>query len=293
MRVLILGGGGMLGHKLWQSFHGRFDTWVTARAGFREYAKYGIFDRERLLPGVDASNFDTIVRALGTVKPDVVINCIGVIKQLDAAKDPVVSLSINSLLPHRLGELCRVGGSRFLHISTDCVFNGSRGMRTEADDSDAIDLYGRSKSLGEVSAPGSLTLRTSIIGRELSGATGLIDWFLTQRGGTVRGFRHAIYTGFTTPVLAEIIADLLERHVEMSGVWQVSSEPISKFDLLGLVNDVYGLGIRIEPETDFVCDRSLDSTRFRAATGFRPPTWPEMIQGMFRDPTPYDRWREK
>jgi dTDP-4-dehydrorhamnose reductase len=293
MRVLILGGGGMLGHKLWQSFRGRFDTWVTVRAGFREYAKYGIFDRERMLPGVDASNLDTIVRALGTVKPDVVINCIGVIKQLESAKDPVVSLSINSLLPHRLAELCRVGGARFLHISTDCVFNGARGMRTEDDDSDAIDLYGRSKSLGEVSAPGSLTLRTSIIGRELSGASGLIDWFLTQRGGTVRGFRHAIYTGFTTPVLAEIIADLLERQVEMSGVWQVSSEPISKFDLLGLVNDVYGLGIRIEPETDFVCDRSLDSTRFRAATGFRPPTWPEMIEGMYRDPTPYDRWREK
>jgi len=293
MRVLILGAGGMLGHKLWQSFQGQFETWITARSGFREYESYGIFDRERFLPGVETTDFDSIVRAVGKLKPDALINCIGVIKQLATAKDPIISLSVNSIFPHRLADLCQVGGIRLVHISTDCVFSGRKGMYSEGDTSDASDLYGRSKSLGEVDRPGCLTIRSSIIGRELKTANGLIDWFLTQRGNTVPGFQRAIYTGFTTQMMARIIADVLERHPDLHGVWQVSSDPISKYDLLGLVNKTYGLGIKIQPNTDFKCDRSLDSTRFRTATGFRPPTWPEMIHEMYQDPTPYETWRAK
>ena len=291
MRILILGGSGMLGHKLWQVYRNRFDTWATVRSSYRAYARYDLFDSQRLLGGVDAFNFDTVVRALVTVQPDVVINCTGIIKQLAAAKDPIVSLTINSLFPHRLALLCQASGARLIHISTDCVFSGRKGMYTEDDVSDAADLYGRSKFLGEVGAPGCLTLRTSIIGRELQTASGLVEWFLSNREGRVRGYTRAIYSGLTTLALADIITDILERHPELSGLYHVSSEPINKYDLLCLLRDAFGVQVEIEPYAEVQIDRSLDSSRFRAATDFTPPTWSDMIKAMAEDSTPYDEWR--
>ena len=292
MRVLILGAAGMLGHKLYQLYRRRFDTWATVRSGYGAYADYGLFEQDRLVGGVDAMKFDTVVRAMAEVEPDAVINCIGIIKQLKTAKDPILSLEINSLFPHRLANLCRAGGARLIHIGTDCVFSGRKGMYCEEDTSDAEDLYGRTKFLGEVDAPGCLTMRTSIIGRELNTATGLVEWFLANRGKQVSGFRRATYTGFTTRALAAIIADVLEKHPDLSGVYQVSSKPVNKFDLLTLINDIYGLGTQIEPDDNLVCDRSLDSSRFRSATDFEPPTWTNMIKDMYSDPTPYDDWRK-
>lgn len=291
MRVLVLGGAGMLGHKVCQVFGQRFDTWATVLPGYHAPGDYQILDADHLLDGVDAFQLDTVVRAMADVKPDAVINCIGIIKHLPAAKDPIVSLTINSLFPHQLANLCRASGCRLVHMSTDCVFSGRQGMYTEGDVSDAEDLYGRTKFLGEVDALGCLTVRTSIIGRELDTTNGLIEWFLGQRGGTVRGFCRAVFSGFTTHALACIIADVLENHPRLRGLYHVSSAPITKFDLLSLVNEVYGLGIQIEPDSEFACDRSLDSSRFRTAVNFQPPTWPAMIEEMHRDPTPYDDWR--
>jgi len=163
----------MLGHKLCQLYRRRFETWTTVRSNYREYARYDLFDPERTVGGVDAADFDSVVRAVADVKPHAVINCIGIIKQLQAAKDPIISLSINSLFPHRLANLCRIGGVRMVQISTDCVFSGRQGGYTEDDASDAEDLYGRTKFLGEIAVPDCLTLRTSIIGRELSTKSGL------------------------------------------------------------------------------------------------------------------------
>jgi dTDP-4-dehydrorhamnose reductase len=291
MRVLILGAAGMLGHKLYQLYSDRFDVWASVRTDYHAYEHYNLFDPERIIGGVDAFNLDTVMNALAEVRPEVVINCIGVIKQLATARDPIISLTVNSLFPHHVANLCRAAGARFIHISTDCVFNGRNGMYTEADPSDAEDLYGRTKFLGEVDAPGALTLRTSIIGRELNGASGLVEWFLSNRGGTVRGFRQAIYTGFTTQALAEIIADVIENHPELSGVYQVSSACINKYDLLVMLRDAYHADIEIEPYDEFRIDRSLDSSRFRTETGFTPPAWEAMIREMADDPTPYDSWR--
>jgi dTDP-4-dehydrorhamnose reductase len=290
-RILILGGAGMLGHKLCQLYRNEFKTWCTVRSFPRGPEGFEIWDKDRTLPAVDAADFDSVTRAIAQVKPDVVVNCIGIIKQLKAAKDPIVSLSINSLFPHRLANLCRAANARMIHISTDCVFSGRKGMYTEDDPSDAEDLYGRTKFLGEVNYPGCLTVRTSIIGRELHSTSGLVDWFLSNRGGKVRGFRRAIYTGFTTVALAKILGDIIRNHPELSGVWQVSSEPIDKYDLLKLVNEVYRAGIEIEPDDSFLCDRSLNSSRFRTAAHFQPPTWPEMIADMHNDPLPYDQRR--
>ncbi len=292
MKIFILGAAGMLGHKLYQAYQSDFEVWATVRGSYRDYAQYDLFHRERLIEGVDAFNFDTITRALVTVQPDVVINCIGIIKQLATAKDPIISLTINSLLPHRLAVLCQAAHSRMFHISTDCVFSGRKGMYTEQDISDAEDLYGRTKFLGEVDAPGCITLRTSIIGRELNGQSGLVEWFLSNQGGKIRGYSQAIYSGFTTQVMAAIIKNLIERQPELCGVYQVSSEPINKYDLLLLLKEKFEFPVDIAAYPDVQIDRSLDSSRFRTITAFKPPSWSEMIHEMANDPTPYNSWRK-
>lgn len=231
---------------------------------------------------VDANHFDSLIRALGSVQPDIVINCIGIIKQLPISNDPLTAIAINALLPHRISLISRTAGARVIHISTDCVFNGKKGMYVEADPSDAEDLYGRTKYLGELGYPHCVTLRTSIIGHELKGGYGLIDWFLSQTR-KVRGFSKAIYTGFPTIELARIIHDYVLPDHELSGIYQVSSEPISKYDLLRMVAERYGKEIEIEPDTDFVQDRSLDSSRFREKTGYRPPSWDGLVEMMHDD----------
>jgi dTDP-4-dehydrorhamnose reductase len=235
---------------------------------------------------------DLLEGTIQDIKPDVVINCVGIIKQLAEAKDPIVSIKINSLLPHQLASICEKTYSRLIQISTDCVFDGKKGSYTESDISNATDLYGRTKFLGEVdNRPHCLTLRTSIIGRELSTKSGLIEWFLSNKGGKVKGFTKAIYTGFSTLAMAGIIDNLIKNHSDISGVYQVSSEPINKYDLICLVNKAMGLDIDIERENDFFMDRSLLCDRFKAKTGFTPPSWSDMIGQMAADTTPYDQWR--
>lgn len=292
MKILILGGTGMLGHKLYQRLDSVSETWTTVRTSPTSLERYGIFNPARVCVGVEATDFNTIRKAVDAIKPDVVVNCIGVIKQHPLAKDPIASLTINSLLPHRLAKLGSGAGFRFIHVSTDCVFTGAKGSYLETDSSDADDLYGRTKFLGEVSENNALTLRTSIIGRELSTGTGLVEWFLTHREGTVKGFTGAIFTGFTTLELSDVIANVIENYSDLKGLYQVSSDRINKNELLGLVKDAYGReAVRICPDDELRIDRSLDSSRFRETVGYQPPSWPDMIARMASDPLPYDSWR--
>ena len=233
----------------------------------------------QVIRGVDVENVDSLTRLFTIVHPDVVINCVGLVKQLAEADDPLSAIPINALLPHRLARLCEVSGSRLVHMSTDCIFSGARGMYTESDASDANDLYGRSKYLGEVDYPHAITLRTSIIGHELDGARSLIGWFLAQEG-SVMGYKRAIFSGLPTVEIARVIRDHVIPHRELHGVYHVSAEPINKFDLLTLVAQAYKRDIDISADDQLVIDRSLDSTRFRQATGFAPKAWPELIRSM-------------
>ena len=293
MKVLILGGSGMLGHKLWQVLSNRFETYVTLRQRFGYYGKYGLFDPARTIIEVSADDFDSVVRAVDRVGPDTVVNCIGIVKQSQLAQDPLTSIFINALFPHRLAKVCRERGIRLIHISTDCVFSGRKGNYKESDVSDAEDLYGRTKLLGEVDYEGCLTLRTSMVGREIETSNGLVEWFLSQKGKTVNGYKRAIFSGFTTYALSEIISKVIIEQPDLRGVWHVAAQPISKFDFLMLVNEVYRLKIQIKPEETVVTDRSLDATHFREATGFIPPDWRDMIEQMHRDPTPYSQIRRQ
>lgn len=283
--ILILGGTGMLGHTLLRYFAScpEYDVWTTARSldGQEKHFPKDLLGRF-YADSVDANYFDSIIRAVASVKPDIVINCIGIIKQLPLSEDPLTAIAINAVLPHRISLISRAAGARTIHISTDCVFDGRKGMYSEKDPSNAEDLYGRTKFLGEVSYPHCVTLRTSIIGHELKGGYGLVEWFLAQTG-KVRGFRKAIYSGFPTIELARIIRDYVLPNPELAGVYHVSSEPISKYDLLSSVAKRYGKEIEIEPYDDFVQDRSLDSALFRQTTGYHPPSWEELIERMHGD----------
>ncbi|MBE0683405.1 MAG: SDR family oxidoreductase [Anaerolineales bacterium] len=286
MKILILGGHGMLGHRLWINLRKEHEVWVTVRQASSPFPELPEFPPKYIRTDVDASNFDQVTRALASIQPDLVINCIGLIKQIGhLARDPILSISLNALLPHRVSLICRAAKIRMIHISTDCVFSGKKGNYLENDESDAEDLYGRSKFLGEVAyPPHSITLRTSIIGRELKTRLGLIEWFLSQKDGdTIRGYKHAIFSGFTTDEFSRIILNNVIPSPELTGLYHVSSDPINKYDLLQIVNRAFERKVNILPDEDFFMDRSLDSTRFRQATGYQPPSWIEMIEEMAKD----------
>ncbi len=291
-RVLILGGTGMLGHKLWQVLSARMDAYVTARTSGRVEALASVLDPDRTVIGVSAETFETVERAVASIGPDAVLNCIGIVKQAPAAHDPIPSISINSLFPHRLAALCRSEGARLIQISTDCVFSGKAGRYNEDDLPDPVDLYGRSKLLGEVADGDCLTVRTSIIGRELAGANGLLEWFLAQQG-SVRGFRRAIFSGLTTQALARLLAAVVSDHPGLTGIRHVASEPVSKFDLLCMLKDAYHLPLEIVPDDGVVCDRSLDAGKFEHDTQLHVPSWEEMVAELVSDETPYERLRSQ
>lgn len=292
LRVLVLGGSGMLGHKVFETLRERFDVCATFRDADGAWAEFPMYaDKSRAVAGVDAMEFESVARAVREAGPDAVVNCIGVVKQVRAAHEPVPCISINALFPHRLAELCREVGARLIHMSTDCVFSGRRGRYTEDDPSDAEDLYGKTKSLGEVGGPGALTIRSSIIGRDFRRDTGLVEWFLSNRGGRVKGFRRAIYTGLTTRAMSEMIGRVIADFPDLSGLWHVASEPINKYDLLVRLRDTFDLDICVEPEDSFFCDRSLDGSRFAEKTGLRTPGWDEMILGLASESALYDDWR--
>jgi len=289
--LLVLGGGGMLGHKLCQLLPQMgFEVAATVRKPAELYTPHAsVFSGVELIDGVDAFDFEGMEGVIAARKPDAVVNCIGIIKQIREANNPLISIEINALLPHRLADLCRRIGARLIQISTDCVFSGEKGSYTESDESDARDLYGRTKFLGETTEDESaaVTLRTSIVGREISDVKhGLLEWFFSQTqvpNNTINGFARAIYTGFTTIEMTRIIAMVIRERPELVGVYHVASEPISKFDLLCMVRDAVGLDIEIEPDSEFVCDRSLVMDRFAAATGYAAGSWREMIEEFSRD----------
>jgi len=245
-RVLVLGATGMLGNAVLRLF--AQSPGYQVFGSVRSPAALRLLSNDlhpSVIAGVDVEDIDSLTHLFAVVRPDVVINCIGLVKQLAEANDPMAAILINALLPHRLARLCEVADARLVHMSTDCVFSGAKGMCAESDTADAEDLYGRSKYLGEVDYPNTVTLRTSIIGHELDSARSLIGWFLSQKGG-INGFTRAIFSGLPTVEIARVIRDYVIPHPELHGVYHVSADPIS----------------------------------FRRATGFAPKPWPELLRAM-------------
>ena len=292
MKVLVLGGNGMLGHKLVQAWETKFDVFTTLRENFSDYKHFGIFNSYKVFDKINVEKIKRFEQVIKQIKPQVIFNAIGIIKQLPSSKNVVKTLNVNSIFPHLLAEIAEKHNSRLINISTDCVFSGKKGEYTEKDYADAEDLYGKSKNFGEVTEGNCLTLRTSIIGRELSAGHSLVEWFLGNRGKTVKGFKNAIYTGFPTIVLAKIISDIIENYPNMHGLYHLSSNKISKYELLKLLNKEFATNIEIIPDEDFRIDRSLDSTKFRQETRFKPLNWAEMIKMMAEDAEFYKNFKK-
>ena len=294
VEILILGGTGMLGHKMFQCLRRRFPkTYCTVRGSLHDpcIRQLELLQEGQVFEHCDAADLTAIEPFLMQHKPGVIINCVGIVKQRPEAKEPVPSILLNALLPHRLAAICRRWGGRLIHISTDCVFSGKRGNYAEDDVADAEDLYGRTKYLGEVTSANVLTLRTSIIGRELVHQESLLEWFFQQNHKKVFGYRQAWFSGLTTSQLTDVVGDLIGQHPNLCGLYQVTSQRISKYELLCLLRDAYGLQIEILPDEEFHCDRSLNGLKFKAATGYICPAWPDLVTQLVEDETPYDEWR--
>lgn len=280
MKVLVIGASGMIGStvlrvlsekKEWQVFGSVRDVGVS------RFFHPSI--SEHLISGVDVENQDVLLKTMDRIRPDVVINCAGLTKHKPEAEDTLVSIPINTLMPHRLAGLCKLVGARLIHVSTDCVFSGEKGGYVEDDFADARDVYGKSKVLGEVNYPHAITLRTSTIGHELQSKYGLLDWFLSQEG-CCKGYIRAIFSGLPTVVFAQVVRDVVIPHAELSGLYHVAAQPINKFDLLKLIADVYSKTIEIVPDDKLVIDRSLNANLFQLATGYVAPDWPDLIKTM-------------
>lgn len=283
VRVLVFGATGMLGSTLFRYFSAdeSVETYGTMRdtSGARHFAPSL---REKLIPNVHLEGEAGMLAAFDRARPNVVINCVGIIKQLPNANDHLESLAINASLPHRLARYSSMVGARLVHFSTDCVFSGKVGQYKEGDFADCYDLYGRTKYLGEVDYEHAITLRTSIIGHELASATSLLNWFLNQ-SGKIKGFTKAIFSGLPTIEVARIVREFVIPNPNLRGLYHLSVDPISKYDLLSLVAEIYGKKILIIPDDQLVIDRSLSSARFRMATGFTPMPWRELIEAMHNE----------
>lgn len=282
-KILILGATGMLGNTLFSylSKNKNLELWATVRSVEKARKWFTKQQQETIVTFEDAQNISDFKKILSTIKPDCVVNCIGIVKQAPVEKNVIAQIYVNALFPHMLAKECTKQNVRLIHISSDCVFNGEKGMYQEKDLSDAYDVYGKTKWLGEVNGKHCVTIRTSIIGHGLENRYSLIDWFLTQKH-SVKGFTRAIYSGLPTIELARIIEKYFVEN-KMEGVYHVSSDPISKYDLLCLVSKMYNKHIAIEPDPSVKIDRSLDSTKFRKETGYQPPTWKVLIKNMYNN----------
>ncbi len=275
-RILVMGASGMLGHEAVRVLAPDFEVWGACRNP-SDLPDLGV-PPQRILGGLDAGSADSARQLIERVEPDLVFNATGIVKQREDAKAAIPSISVNSLWPHVLADACAARGIRMVHVSTDCVFSGTRGHYVESDVPDAFELYGRSKLLGEViDRENVVTLRTSIIGWQLGEPTGLVGWFRAHRAEQLKGFRKAIFSGLTTRVLTDVVRDVVVPDPTLAGLWHVSADPIDKYTLLAELAKYLGWEVDLSPDDALVIDRSLDSTRFRERTGWAPPSWGEML----------------
>jgi dTDP-4-dehydrorhamnose reductase len=280
MKVLVIGASGMIGSTVLRVLSEKKEWEVFGTIRDENVKRFfSVSVGERLVAGIDVEHPDALVKVFDQIRPDVVVNCAGLTKHKPEAEDPLVSIPINTLMPHRLAGLCKLAGARLIHVSTDCVFSGEKGGYTEEDFADARDVYGKSKALGEVDYPHAITLRTSTIGHELQSKFGLLDWFLSQEG-RCKGYTRAVFSGLPTVVFAQVVRDVVIPHAALSGLYHVAAKPIGKFELLKLIADIYGKTIDIVPDEKLVIDRSLDAKRFQLATGYIAPEWIELIKMM-------------
>ena len=277
MKILIFGAGGMIGHKMYQRLAAAYpDTWACVHRSFSEYRSFDIFNSQHVIENFDVADFSKVEERLNEIRPDLILNCVGITIRKEKIKDLEYSKHINSEFPHLLKSWVDAHKKRLIHFSTDCVFDGKADLYTESSLGTADDNYGLTKYWGEVQSANSLTLRSSMIGPELHGKTELLEWLKSQSGKTIKGFSNVIYSGVTTDVMAELVLDIIKNHSDLCGLYQVASKPISKYDLLLLLNKKLGLNVVVENEPGPVSKKILDASLIWKKIGFISPSWDEM-----------------
>ena len=289
MKVCVLGAGGLLGHMLIRVLGETIDVYGTTRESRSDSSPLARFlPQDKWIDNIDASKFDSINKVFSTTNFDTVINCIGLIKQRNAQTTEHEMMLINAEFPHRLAQVVNQQGARVIHISTDCVFSGDKGNYVETDTPDPVDVYGKSKLLGELNDVKNLTLRTSHIGRELTIRKSFIEWLLSQKSGHVEGYGHAIYSGLTSQELARLISELLNAKKGITGMFHVSSQPISKLEIINKLNELLNLEINVTSDSKVQINRSLNSDKFRLATNLIPHNWDQMLSDFCKDQKNYE-----
>ncbi len=290
MKIAVLGAGGMLGHKIYQYVAREFpETFAVFHKPAKYYRHREIFSEPEMRGGFEARSGDEVRLYLDALKPDVVVNCIGLTTRKLEAQTHSDIIAVNAVLPHILKEWCRGNSARLIHFSTDCVFSGKSGPYDETSAPDAKDLYGRSKGLGEVDGEGFLTIRSSIVGLELEGKSELLEWFLKQRGQRINGFSQVYYSGVTTTTMAKVVCELLKKKIAFSGIRQLASPVISKHDLLMLTNEIFAAGVAITPVDQPVSNKVLKQSSFFNDLGIYPPSWREQLTEVFAELPHYEK----
>lgn len=287
--ILILGVSGLIGHKLYEKLGKRFDKVSgTFHSTKDRFSSYNLFETGDLIEHVEAQNINQTLETIAKVNPDVILNCAGITKRRPEVKTPIQAITVNALFPHRLAEWAKENGKRVIHFSTDCVFDGETGNYDEASITTARDAYGQTKALGEIRYNHSLTIRSSFIGQELSVHSELLDWFLQQRGKSIKGFTKALYTGVSTIEMARVVGDVIEHHPSLSGLYQLSvAQPISKYDLLCLAREAYDIDVEITPDDSFEIKPTLNGDALRKSIDLTLPSWPEMMKKLAAESTMY------
>ncbi|NDF84089.1 MAG: SDR family oxidoreductase [Actinobacteria bacterium] len=289
MKVCVLGAGGLLGHMLIRVLGESFDVYGSTRESATTSSPLAKFlPQGQWIGEVDASKPASINKVFDADNFDVVINCVGLIKQRNSQVTDDEMMSINGEFPHYLAQVANSHGAKVIHISTDCVFSGLTGNYFETETPDPIDVYGKSKLLGELNDTRNLTLRTSHIGRELTTRKSFVDWLLSQRGGRVYGYSHAIYSGLTTRELSRLIGGLMHTNFGVTGLFHVSSEPISKLEIINKLNELLDLQIVVTPDSSVKVNRSLNSEKFQALTSITPTSWDTMLAEFCQDQKIYE-----
>lgn len=285
MRILILGGNGMIGHKMYQEISKVYkDTWVTLRNNLSSYEYHYIYNPQKVIECIDLTNLENLLNQLNTYKPDIIINACGITIRRGVEKVKSISIILNSVLPHFLNEWVVLNNKRLIHFSTDCVFSGKRGDYFDSDLKDATDLYGLTKSMGEIIHSNcAITLRGSMIGRELENMTELLEWFLIQSDNTIKGFSEVFYSGITTVKMAEIVLILIKEYPQLNGLYNISSKPISKFELLKIFKEYFNTNTIIMPDSTYASNKNLISELFFTKIKMEQPTWLDLIKQLKQD----------
>ncbi|MBC7458547.1 MAG: SDR family oxidoreductase [Bdellovibrionaceae bacterium] len=284
MKILIFGASGMIGHKMYMRLKScGFDVYGTLHKDLSNYSKYPMFLAPNIIPLINVADFTSVQSLLQDIKPNVILNCVGITLRKVEIKDAEYCTTVNTEFPGVLKNWCLTNKAYLIHFSTDCVFNGKKDYYTEDSTPDATDTYGRTKAAGEVTGDGILTLRGSQLGSEVFFKTELFEWALMQRNSTIKGFTGAIYSGVTTNVMAELVHQIIGSEKRISGLYQVSSEPISKFELLNKINSVFKLQMSVIAEEIYATTKVLRSEKINSQMGFRCPSWDDMISNLLLD----------